>query len=212
MLYKKLSFSLLLLAFCTQGFCQEEKPTPRKPECCVPCKVPGTLEAKVGYFYFADSKMRKIYNEGGWDVQLTGTYPLWRWLSLYGSVEGSKRWGKSLNAKEKTSIWQIPLSLGLQPKFKIASFAYYYFTLGPRYFFLGTNNHSPYMDKHLHAQGFGGFVNTGFQFLPKKHFLIDLFGEYSYERAHTDPSHANTFGRHIQVGGFTFGLGLGYSF
>ena len=35
------------------------------------------LEAKRGYFFFSEHKMRKVYNRGGEDVQLALTVPLW---------------------------------------------------------------------------------------------------------------------------------------
>ncbi|MFI5334241.1 MAG: hypothetical protein ACHQT8_03635 [Chlamydiales bacterium] len=156
--------------------------------------------------------MRKIYDRGGLDVQLSGSFPLRKWLQIYGSVEYLERHGRSLAGEEKTRIWEVPLSLGLRPVIKISEKASYYFTLGPRYFFVRAHNNSPYVDRKIDQNGLGGFVNTGFYFFPMRHFFIDVFGEYSFKQMHFHSSKTNVYARKIEIGGFCFGLGLGYAF
>lgn len=171
-----------------------------------------SVEAKAGYFFFSDSKMRKIYDKGGLDVQLSGSCPIWKWIQIYGSVEYFKRHGHSLNAHQRTSIWGIPLSLGLKPVIKICPQVRYYFTLGPRYFFVYQHNQSFQVDKHAHSSGLGGFVNMGFNFFPIRNLFLDIFGEYSYKRMHFHSSKSNVYSNAFQIGGFTFGGGIGYAF
>ena len=113
---------------------------------------------------------------------------------------------------QSTSIWEIPLSLGLKPVVTIASGIQYYFTLGPRYFFVHQHNNSSFVSSNVSNNGMGMFVNTGFNFVFWNHFLFDVFGEYSYGKMHFHSSHANTYGRTVDIGGFTFGGGLGYAF
>ncbi len=175
-------------------------------------KIQPLLEVKGGYFFFSDAKMRKVYDQGGLDVQISGSYPVWKWLQVYGSVEYLQRHGRSLNGHQKTSIWEVPLSLGLKPVIEICEKINYYVTLGPRYFFVHQHNHSSYVDRSVSQNGLGGFVNTGFNFFPCPHFLVDVFGEYSYKRMHFHDSKHHVYGRTIQVGGFAFGVGLGYAF
>ena len=169
------------------------------------------LELKAGYFFFASHKMRKIYDKGGWDVQLSGSFPVWKWLDVYSSVEYLERSGNSLNSGQKTSIWIVPLSLGLKPVFRICPQLEYYFAIGPRYIFLRQHNRSSYVSKFINNNGFAGFVNTGFNFFVTPHFVIDIFGEYSYAKLHTKSS-SNYYGQDTQLGGFTFGGGVGYAF
>jgi hypothetical protein len=182
-------------------------------KCCEPqLSVKPMLEVKAGYFFFADHKMRKIYDHGGADVQFNGSFPLYKWLQIYGSVEYLTIHGRSLNADQKTSIWEVPLSLGLKPVISICSKVQYYFTLGPRYFFVHQHNSSSYVSKTITKNGLGGFVNTGFHFFPCRHFLIDVFGEYSFKKMSFHSSKSNVYGEKRQIGGFTFGAGLAYSF
>ncbi len=175
------------------------------------------LEAKGGYFFFSDAKMRKIYERGGLDLQIAASYPLHFWkdrarLEIYGSVEYLERSGYSINYHQKTSIWEIPVNLGLKPVFILSRTAHYYFSLGPRYFYVHQHNSSEYVDKIQTKNGIGLFVNTGFNFIIRQSFLVDIFGEYSYSPIHCHPSQTNIYGRSTQIGGFTFGGGLGYVF
>jgi hypothetical protein len=185
----------------------------QKVERCETASNPrSVVEAKVGYFFFSDSKMRKIYNSGGIDLQLSGSFTVWEWLQIYGSVEYLERQGRSLKGHQKTRVWEVPLSLGLKPVFKVSSKVDYYFAIGPRYFFVRQHNHSTFVSSHVSNSGLGGFVNTGFNFFPCEHLAIDVFGEYSYKRMSFHSSPRFSYGRTIQVGGFAFGVGLGYAF
>lgn len=197
---------LLLIDLVATGSLYPSKPQPFHP------KVQPLLEIKGGYFFFSDDKMREIFDQGGLDVQLSGSYPLWKWLQIYGSIEYLERHGKSLNDRQKTRIWEVPLSLGLKPVISICPKVQYYFTLGPRYFFVHVHSDSKFVDKSIDENGLGGFVNTGFHFFPMRHLLVDIFGEYSFKRMRFHPSKTHVYGNKIEIGGFTFGLGLGYAF
>lgn len=172
----------------------------------------NTLNIKVGYFIFSDAKMRKIYNKGGLDVQISRSFPLWKWLYAYGSVEYLSRHGKSLNGHQKTKIWEVPLSLGLKAIIPFCQEIQYYLTLGPRYFFVHVHNRSSYVSRNLNKNDLGGFVNMGLNFFPCQNLQVDVFGEYSYGRLHFHSSKTHSYGRSVQIGGFTFGAGLGYAF
>jgi hypothetical protein len=203
----------LLSPLLVQGFI-EKKPCPPCPPC---IKIQPIVEAKVGYFFFADSVLRKIYDKGGLDLQLSASIPVCTWqnrysLEIYGSVEYLKRHGKLPTNGQKTSIWEVPVSLGLKPVFAICPEVHYYFTFGPRYFHVHQHNKDPYLQKNLNGNGIGLFVNTGFNFFPWRHLVIDVFGEYSYERTHFHTSKRHVYGTTVQVGGYAFGAGLGYAF
>ena len=170
------------------------------------------LETKTSYFFFASSDATKVYPNGGFQVQLSGCYPIWRGLQVYGSTGFSKAWGHSRSFHQNTSLWQLSLDLGLKPIFTIAHYAQYYFSIGPRYFYAHQHNHSSYVNKIIVKNGAGLFVNTGFNFYPMPHLIIDIFGEYTYEPAHFSPSRVNVYGGSTQLSFFSFGGGIGYAF
>lgn len=178
----------------------------------IPLNERSWIEFKTGYFFFTDHHMRKVYKHGGFDGQISASCCLYKLLRLYASVEYLERSGRSLHGHQRTFIWEVPLSLGLQVACPIQDWVQYYATLGPRYFFVQARNHSSHVPKHMHSDGCGGFVNTGFAFVFGKHFLLDLFGEYSYRRLHFHSKKHETKGHTVQVGGLTFGGGLGYVF
>lgn len=181
------------------------------------CFSQPTVEIKAGYFFFSDSKMRQVYRNGGLDVQACGSYPFWsltnRWtLNAYGAVEYFYLTGKSLNGEQKTSIWSVPVNIGLKPVYAINTNLQYYFAIGPRYFYINQHNDSSFVYKNNSKNGLGFFVNTGFQYLLCNRFVIDVFGEYSDAKIRFPGGESGIYTTNAQVGGFTFGGGLGYKF
>ena len=203
---------LLLLSYPCQSTTTEssieENPRPCRSE-----KNQPLIEVKAGYFFFDSAKMRKIYNHGGIDVQISATYPIYQSLfSVYASAEYLRKSGHSLGKRQKTKIREWPFSLGLRIEPRIADFLKWYITAGPRYFIVKSHNYSSLVPHSMHKNGFGGFANTGFLFILYKHFTIDLYSEYSYGRFSFHSSKPGTYGETARVGGFTFGGGVGYSF
>jgi opacity protein-like surface antigen len=205
-----LAISSALLA--TQGSCSEltQETSPR-------CFSQPLFEVKTGYFFFSNATMRKVYDRGGLDSQLCASYPLWnlasRWkLNAYGDIEYFYRSGKSINGHQKTSLWSIPVNIGLKPVYAINDNTQYYFSVGPRYLYIKQHNHSPYVYKNKSSNSLGLFVNTGFNYVLWNHFVIDIFGEYSCAKTHFHGGKPHVYTKAIQIGGFTFGGGLGYKF
>lgn len=185
------------------------------PESC--CFSQPLFEVKTGYFFFSNAKMRKVYNRNGLDIQLCASYPLWNLtnrctLNGYGAVEYFYRSGNSVNEHQKTSLWSLPVNIGLKPVYVVHANMQCYFAIGPRYFYLHQHNKSSYVYKNKSRNGLGFFVNTGFNYLLCDHFVIDIFGEYSYAKTHFHGGTSRVYTRSIQIGGFTFGGGLGYGF
>lgn len=174
-------------------------------------------EVKAGYFFFSDSQMRKVYDRGGLDVQLCAAYPLcdlsceWS-LNAYGAVEYFHQSGKSINEHQKTSLWALPVNLGLKSVYEMNPNTSWYFTVGPRYTYLQQHNHSSYVYKNPSKNGFGFFVNTGVDYVLCDHWAIAIFGEYSYVKMRFHSGEPRVYARNMQVGGFTFGGALGYTF
>ena len=196
---KKICFALLSL-HAVLGFAEE------KPE------IPPLIEIKASYFFFATSDMNKVYEDGGFQVQLSGSYPVWKILQVYASTGFAETSGHSLSFHQNTYLWQLSADLGLKPIFTINSLVQYYFALGPRYFYAQQHNNSPYVHRTLNKNGAGLFVNSGFNLFPLPHLVIDIFGEYAYEPVHFSSSRSGVYGRNTQLSLFSFGAGVGYAF
>jgi hypothetical protein len=204
--------SLIVFALPIFAYAEDLNGSDDPSPCCLFAKQHPLVEAKLGYFFFTDAKMRDVYDAGGIDAQLSGSYPVYKFLHVYGSVEYLEKSGRSKGGHQKTSFWNIPLSLGVRAVVPFRSYAAYYLTLGPRYCFAHVHNHSSYVPKHMHENTFAGFANTGFLFTVGSHFTFDVMGEYSYAKTHFHSSKAETTGHTVQIGGLTFSGGLGYSF
>lgn len=197
---------LVFLFFTAKGYAQEKVLESKQ-----------IIEAKAAYFFFTSSKMRHVYDQGGWDIQLSSSTPIGNMskrinVNAYASIEFLRCEGRSTQEHNSTYVWELPVNVGLKPVVLISKEAQYYFAIGPRYFFIHQHNSSSYVDHNKSKNGLGLFVNTGFNFILMKHLVLDIFGEYSYAKTHFHSSKTNVYTRDIQVGGFSFGLGLGYSF
>ncbi len=171
------------------------------------------LEIKPSYFFFSASPMNDIYDHGGFEIQGSVSIPVYEYLDFYGSIGGRKAWGHALNSCEKTSLTVIPIDIGLKPLFNFYNRFYYFFAFGPRFFYVHQHNKSPYVDGKINSGGVGLFINTGFNLLLADHFLLGIFGEYSYEKKKIWPKKQYVYSNgHVQFGGFAFGINLGYAF
>lgn len=186
-----------------------------------PSRQHPLIEIKGGYFFFVNSDMKEVYNQGGTDVQLAGSVPIWSVLNAYASVGYIQKSGHSISDSsgicgtikhQKTSLWEVPFSLGLRAAIPWGDHVQYYLTVGPRYFLAYAHNNSDYVPRHMHANGLGMFGNTGFLFL-WRHFTFDLFGEYSYVRmGFHGHGPSGSYHNRPELSGVTCGGGFGYSF
>ena len=170
-------------------------------------------EIKPSYFFFAASPINDIYKHGGFELQGSVSVPLCTYLDFYGSIGYRKAWGHALNTCEKTSLTVIPVDIGLKPIFNFCERFYYFFAIGPRYFYVHQRNHSPYVDCIINGSGIGLFANTGFNVLVADCLLLGIFGEYSYEKKKICPHKSNVYSNgNVQIGGFACGASVGYAF
>ena len=175
--------------------------------------VTSWFEIKPSYFFFSTAPMNQIYDDGGFQVQGSASIHLCDHLDLYGSVGYRQAWGHALNTSQTTSLTVIPVDIGLKPVFNFCERFCYYFAAGPRYFSFYQHNNSLYVDSVISNAGVGLFVNTGFNVELAESLLLGVFGEYSYEKKTVSSTMPYVYsGGNVQLGGFAFGLSLGYEF
>lgn len=171
------------------------------------------LEIKPGYFFFSNHTLRKIYHHGGFEIQGSASYQLWEMLALYGSLGYLHVNGKSLQGDQKTSIFQIPLDVGLRAIADFDECIKGYLSIGPRFFYFHQHNDSTYVNRNIHRGGVGFFLNGGCNFIKNDRFLLGVFGEYAFERESFKSKIPNVYGiPNVQIGGFTFGASVGFVF
>lgn len=171
------------------------------------------LELKPSYFLFYGSTAHGIYHKGGFEVQGSASFPLTNCLDVYTSIGFRQANGYALNSEEKTKLKVVPIDLGLKPIFNFRECFYYFFAMGPRYFYFHQHNDSPYVPQKVNGGGIGFFINTGINALLTENCFVGAFIEYSFEKARVSPNVPNVYSNgSLQIGGFAFGATLGYGF
>ncbi|MBV8660791.1 MAG: hypothetical protein JO129_01430 [Candidatus Dependentiae bacterium] len=171
------------------------------------------LEIKPSYFFFSESPMNEIYDHGGFEIQGSASIPVYKYLDVYGSIGYRYAGGYALNSDEKTSLNVIPIDIGLKPVFKFDDHFHYFFAFGPRFFIFHQHNDALFINSSINGGGVGLFVNTGFNIEFADSFLLGIFGEYSYEKNTITSNRPNVYSNGpVQMGGFAFGVSLGYAF
>lgn len=170
------------------------------------------LEIKPGYFFFANHTLRKIYH-GGFEIQGSVTYPINDTIAWYSSIGYIHAKGKSLGDHQKTSISQVPLDLGLRAIADVSECTKIYLSAGPRFFYFHQRNDSTFVPPSVRTNGFGFFINGGYNYVSPQGFLFGIFGEYAFEQKSFSSTIPNVYGRtDLQIGGFTFGVSIGIQF
>lgn len=177
-------------------------------------------EVKGGYFWFQEQVLRDIYDTGGPIGEIEVNLCLVnraRWnFFLFADASYFRQTGHSTGLKDYTQIEMYPFSAGVKYAWTIPRFycLSVYGGGGFRYFFIDIRNDSPYVKARVDDHGWGGVFKWGLLASFGRHFLFDLFTEYSFRKFHMpdvdDPHHVETFS--IHAGGWTFGGALGYGF
>jgi outer membrane protein W len=169
------------------------------------------VEARFSYFRPTSHLLREIYGNGGINYEITATVPVWKNLNIWVAADYFSEDGRSLGGHQKTRLRIVPLTLGLKYFFDANKFSPYA-GLGMRYFFVHVHNDSSFVNREISRSGMGGVAEIGTLYWLSKHFLLDIFTNYSFKElhAHTSRSGVETHGQ--QVGGWNFGGGVGYKF
>ena len=171
------------------------------------------IEIKPSYFIFSGSLMHEIYHHGGFQIQASASVPLSDYCDVYTSIGYRKAWGNALNSDENTDVMVVPNDLGIKPVVTIDEHCYYFVAFGPRFFYMHQYNDSAYINTNVHGGGIGFFINTGFDMRVTDHFVLGIFGEYSYEKENIYATTENVYSNGpVQIGGFSVGLSFGYAF
>jgi hypothetical protein len=165
-----------------------------------------------GYFDFTNTSLQSIYKTGGYDTQLILATELGKGFYLQGNVEFLYRKGQSENIHQKTSTYQIPVSIALQGMFDLNDSVDFYILGGPRYSYLKSDQDSNYVPKHLHFHLLGVMTGGGFYFHMTKKSFLDLFVQYAYEISRFDHSFHSVSNSTSRSNYWVTGIGYGYKF
>ncbi len=141
--------------------------------------VEERIAAGGGIFRPDSSFLRKIYGSVWLDSRIEIVIPVWKQLCLFSGCDYLRKSGHSLGGKERTKIILIPISLGLERTFELASWLDFYPLLGARYYLGWFHNHSNFVRRKIFRQTVGVTAAVGFLFTLYHHLILDLNVGYS---------------------------------
>lgn len=174
------------------------------------------LGIRVGYYCFYNKSLREVYDSGLVDFQVTTVLPIFKdsrtnQIAFFGSVGYLHGSGHSVPNNEKTKIKMIPLSAALRYSHDLMGKGEWYFYAGPRYVFVGQENQSNFVQKHVSPKGLGGFAGIGIIARLHKNIYVDVYFENSYCVVKGSKSGSKTvILPETQVGGVAGGLGINF--
>lgn len=184
--------------------------------CCGPSVSSWRLDANIGYFQPTSGYFRKVI-KGGTYYQLMATYKCSDCFGVVFGVDYFSKEGRSTGTHSKTKLTLVPLTLGIKATSILYTFCNCshvlqgYVLLGPRWYLARATNHVDYLPHHNNAQGFGGVIGAGLEYLTGC-FSLNTFLNYSQANLHTHSSRENFKNPHMNVGGFVIGAGVGFNF
>ena len=216
MLWIKLCF-IFLLATMRCAAAMDQYPHAQKTRVCeeiCKCETFGwkegwSSELRAAVFHPTSSKFRKIYSEWEADYQMeVGKRFTMNWSSFF-NVSWLCKHGHSLKFKDGTRINVLPVSLGIKGSYCINPFWEVYGGVGATYTFLHIWDDSHFVKKNTKKQSYGLITKIGAQHTLCNGIFIDFFADYLYLPFHFAHAH-KVKGHFVDVGGWKFGLGIGY--
>jgi hypothetical protein len=165
----------------------------------------GTVQARAGYFYFANHAAREIYHTGTPDVEIEGSLSINRRFTPWMNINYVWKEGRSEALSDKTELKMGTLSLGVKRYFERK----FYLGLGLSAAYLHLEDDSPYLPKTTRRWGAGVVGKSGWLIQLNKCLFLDLFFDYYYQPMHARSSLST---HHVDVGGFRTGGGIGSRF
>lgn len=196
------------------------EPTPCKKEPAPDCSCLMTnrqlcckeifIEAKGAWYYPMSHSFRKVYGEFKGIYALEANFQVSNQWYVYASGGYYFSGGHTHKGgvSHSSHIWFTPVTLGL--KYLKHHFAAnylwaWYVGVGGVGTYMQIHNHSPLLRQHIDKFGGGGNAQLGGIWYITKHFLIDIFGQYTYNYI---PRGGNT----RNLSGVSVGGSLGWTF
>lgn len=166
------------------------------------------LEGKISYLYQTDKTTRKIMGNGAL-YGIESTFQAYKAIHPWVSVSILPNWGKSIGERNKTSMYFVPIGVGLKYLFQIGHAKTIYFGAGALPSWLYEHVHVPI--KRVRTKwDIGGIFKAGL-LVNVDGFFVDFFLEY-LQYTSTFSNTNKSEGRQADLSGLSSGGGIGYRF
>ena len=165
---------------------------------------PIHIDGRVAAFYPTSHLFREIYSDCLAAYEVEAGKAFWNNYEIWGDVSWLSAEGHTKTFHNKTRFRNTNFSLGGKYLWDLCDCTQLYFGLGINAAYVHVHNDSHHVKRNVHKNGVGGVVKLGIYAEPIDHLLFELFVDYLYQRIH--------FERHVEIGGFKFGGGIGLIF
>lgn len=167
------------------------------------------IEIKPAYFQFQDDYARNIFNSGGFMPSIEIDSHIYNRLHWFAELGFLYKEGHSHITDSDTNIYLLPISVGLKQFLTLTNDSKLYLKLAPNWIWAKEHQEYPGFKRSFSLNTFGATLGLGFLLYPVKHWTIDLFTNYLYDRTSmkNKVSHLKT---KLYLGGFQIGFGIGY--
>lgn len=177
-----------------------------------PAMAESSLEFRVAAFFPMDDRFTRIYGDVGVDYQIEYSTTIFccSCLEAWVNLDWYPKHGHVRDCGS-SDIDLLNLGVGLKSSFCMCSCFYPYLGIGPSFGWVWIDNRMKCCDqchkKKDHDSEFavGVLVKSGLLYYFGCNLFLDLFVDYLYQPVHFHH-------RHVDVGGFKTGLGLGVCF
>lgn len=164
----------------------------------------NSIQIRADAFFPSSHRFREIYGSVGPSYEVQASRKINSFIDGWVNFDWFYKSGHGKGCHTKTHINVANGSFGINFVYQFSKPVGIYLGLGPTFGGVWLKNESHCGHERVSKFAFGGVVKSGFTFSLSKHFFLDLFADYFYERVH--------FEHHVNIGGFRTGLGLGYKF
>lgn len=166
------------------------------------------IEVKPSFFLFQDDYARNIF-DGGLMTSLEIDTNIHKRLHFFTEIGFLYTEGESRKIESDANIFLVPISIGLKQFLNFSNDAKLYFKIGPNWIWSKENQNYFAFRNSKSLNTFGATFGLGFMLYPVKHWTIDLFTNYLYDKTSMKNrvSHLKT---KLYLGGFQIGFGIGY--
>gem|GEM_PF-1457074 len=199
------------------------------PDC--DCETDWTLEVRGAYYYLPDRALKKVYTPHWMDYEVETAKRVHDFIEVWGGVSWASRKGhghriyRHEDLRERTTLFLLPISLGLKVIYPILPCLDVYLGAGISYSFLKIKYFCrehffqeelsrSSLKKAIYKNEFGGLFKVGCQWAMSDSTFLDFFVDYQGQRfrlSHKD-HRRNLFSHPLDCSGFKFGAGCGVYF
>lgn len=160
------------------------------------------VEVRGALFFPSSSLFKEIYGNTGGCIQLEADTSFCGGWGIWSNLDWLSKKGKSVGFKDPTRVSLSTIGLGVKYSYDFFSCYSLYLGVGPTLGTIWLKNKPFHHTEKVCKTTVGALVKTGVLYNLNERFFLDVFVDYLYQPMH--------FEKHVNVGGFKTGAGIGY--